>query len=230
VKRIAHGVGVRGPTLTPIGTERESRAAGRRAAVPTWVLAIGAAVGVLTGFGLFDRRRPEWSKDPLRRRRQPALARVAPVVKAAFVEGRSEDPRIGVFAGFVFAKARFVPAGEPERAASTRYWLHDRSTPRLVWVRPHEIARCCWPDGADGVAEADGDGQRQSALAELPADSVEFVERLGLAEHLIRVAGLEVPDPDKTESPSAGQVEREGRPRRSVRVPVKTSAGWSRRR
>jgi hypothetical protein len=120
------------------------------ARAPTWLLGVGVGGLTLIGFAVLASRSPRRAPGPLRRRRRPPVARVAPVPKAVWVEGRSADGRIGDFAGRAIAKARLLPAGGDEREASTHYWVHDANTPALVWVRRDEIHRCRWlhPNGA----------------------------------------------------------------------------------
>jgi hypothetical protein len=98
---------------------------------------------------------------------------VVPISKAVFVQGRSEDPRIGEFAGFVVAKALGVPGGAEERGPSSRYWVHDASKRAPVWVRLDEIRRWHWPRRNGGppvrqpVLHLDGEPAAGPAVASL---------------------------------------------------------------
>jgi hypothetical protein len=106
-------------------------------------MVIAAALSLI-GFGSVVLRRRAPVPGPLTRLRRPQVVTVVPVSKGLFVEGCSEDPGVGRFAGFVFAKELIIPAGGDERRASTRYWVHNEGRPAPVWVGQHEIGCCRW--------------------------------------------------------------------------------------
>jgi hypothetical protein len=120
------------------------RAASTADPAPGSILGVGAALSLL-GLRRVVRRNRTARFDPLRPLRRRAVITVKSVATAPWVEGRSDDPRIGEFAGFVFAKGVLVPAGGADRRGSTRYWVQDAQKSVPVWVRLEEIGQCRWP-------------------------------------------------------------------------------------
>jgi hypothetical protein len=124
------------------------RVASTADSAPGSILGVGAALSLL-GLRRFVRRRGEASPVPRRWFRRHAVITVQTVPIAPWVEGRSQDPRIGEFAGFVFAKAALVPAGgDGDRRGATRFWVHDAQKTVPVWVRLEDIGHCRWPSRA----------------------------------------------------------------------------------
>jgi hypothetical protein len=126
------------------------RVASTADSAPGSILGVGVGAALsLVGLRRHVRRRREAAPVPRRWFRRRAMITVKTVPTAPWVEGHSDDPRIGEFAGFLFAKASLVPAGgDGDRRGATRYWVHDAQKTVPVWVCLEDIGHCRWPSRA----------------------------------------------------------------------------------
>jgi DNA invertase Pin-like site-specific DNA recombinase/peptidoglycan hydrolase-like protein with peptidoglycan-binding domain len=101
-----------------------------------WLLAIiaSAALGMLgAAFAVFAAR---WKRS--RREHAPILA---PINRELFLEGRSEDARVGEFRGQALAtKLRAIP-GEEDDHEKTSYLVDDVRKAAPIWVRHRDVRR-----------------------------------------------------------------------------------------
>jgi peptidoglycan hydrolase-like protein with peptidoglycan-binding domain len=85
----------------------------------------------------------------LRLRRMDRSPDIVPIGRDLYLEGESDDPGVGAFAGYALATA--VPAGHggtPSEGA--RFLVHDPRKPAPVWVRQTEVKHTPAPEVADG--------------------------------------------------------------------------------
>jgi DNA invertase Pin-like site-specific DNA recombinase/peptidoglycan hydrolase-like protein with peptidoglycan-binding domain len=75
------------------------------------------------------------------RRRRSAWAALAPIARELYVEGRSEDERVGEFRGHVLAATLTAPPGEEPAQEQTSYLVDDARRGAPIWVRAVDIQR-----------------------------------------------------------------------------------------
>ncbi|MEN3280857.1 MAG: hypothetical protein V7607_1997 [Solirubrobacteraceae bacterium] len=101
-----------------------------------WLFAIiaSAALGMLgAAFAVLTMR---WRRS--RRAHAPILA---PINRELFLEGRSEDERVGEFRGQVLVTRLTAPPGEQEEHARTSYLVDDVRKAAPIWVRHEDVRR-----------------------------------------------------------------------------------------
>jgi DNA invertase Pin-like site-specific DNA recombinase/peptidoglycan hydrolase-like protein with peptidoglycan-binding domain len=101
-----------------------------------WLLAIiaSAALGMLgAAFAVLATR---WKRS--RRERTPILA---PINRELFLEGRSEDERVGEFRGQALATKLHAVPGEEDDHEQTSYLVDDVRKAAPIWVRHEEVRR-----------------------------------------------------------------------------------------